>query len=268
MIARHLQISYELPVYALGVFPARSEVSLHTMNAVESLKTLQTAVDNTLVFSNDVLTPSGKPTQESYTQLNREIARRVQMICAASAPDTVADTQTQPQQVVDASEVIRTLDHGTTSTIGFAATTLNTQARTDGGVLSRISNVFYSQDDPPPAANPANQGAAHAIKTLTRKAVLRSTPLTDQPTARSALLLVSGPPDELDRAGLGEAQSWLSDDTGTAAVRTGDLPVANSTLCVLVLLSGVATPLSRWIDQRAVNGLPSDGTDAVAPLFD
>lgn len=281
VIARHLRISYDLPVYALGVLPGRSEVSLHTVNAVESLKTLQTTADNTLVFANDALTPSGEPAQEqeqkqeqeqereSYTQLNREIARRVQMICTAGAPDTVADTQLQPQQVVDASEVIQTLEHDTTSTIGLAAATVDTQARTDGGVLARISDVLSSrdEDDPEPTAEPAEQ-AGHAIETLTRKAVFGSTALTDPPTAQSALLLVSGPPDELDRAGLGEAQSWLSDVTGTAAVRTGDLPVAGSTLRVLVLLSGVATPLSRWIDQQAADGLPPEGTDAVEPLFE
>ena len=279
VIARHLRISYELPVYALGVLPGRSEASLHTVNAVESLKTLQMTADNTLVFANDALTPSGEPAQaqeqeqeqeqESYTQLNREIARRVQMICTAGTPDTVADTQLQPQQVVDASEVIQTLEHGTTSTIGLAAAPLDAQARTDGGVLARISDVLSSrdEDDPEPTAEPAEQ-AGHAIETLTRKAVFGSTALTDPPTAQSALLLVSGPPDELDRAGLGKAQSWLSDVTGTAAVRTGDLPVAGSTLRVLVLLSGISTPLSRWIDQQAADGLPPEGTDAVEPLFE
>ena len=47
----------------------------------------------------------------------------------------------------------------------------------------------------------------------------------DFSTAERALVLVAGPPDELDRKGIEKAKSWVEENIAGVEVRGGDYPV-------------------------------------------
>jgi cell division GTPase FtsZ len=54
------------------------------------------------------------------------------------------------------------------------------------------------------------------------------------------LLIVSGPPEQLNRKGIDNARSWLEETTNCQEVRAGDYPLPNEDrVAVLVVLSGV-----------------------------
>jgi cell division GTPase FtsZ len=79
------------------------------------------------------------------------------------------------------------------------------------------------------------------IISLVRRAMLgRLTLPCDYSTAERALVLVAGPPDELDRKGIEKAKSWVEENIAGVEVRGGDYPVNSSYVAAVVVLATIA----------------------------
>ena len=273
VLAKHLQRIYTEPVYGLGILPGSDEGGIYTLNAARSFQTFVREVDNLLVFDNDAWRKSGESVEGGYEQINDEIVRRFGVLFGAGevgAGDNVAES------VVDSSEIINTLSGGGVSTVGYDAEAV--EVDNSGGLLSK----FKGDDD----AKVDTANTTNRITSLVRKAALgRLTLPCEIEGAERALLVVSGPPEHLNRKGIERGRKWLEDQTGSMEVRGGDYPVDEPNVAASVLLSGVHNvPRIKELQQVAIEAqenideiqqeseenlesLVEDDEDELDPLF-
>ncbi|WP_092702301.1 tubulin/FtsZ family protein [Halovenus aranensis] len=273
VLAKHLKRIYTEPVYGLGILPGGDEGGIYTLNAARSFQTFVREVDNLLVFDNDAWRKTGESVEGGYEEINDEIVRRFGVLFGAgeiSADDNVAES------VVDSSEIINTLEGGGVSTVGYDAEAV--EEYDSGGLLSRFKG---GDDDDMETANTTNR-----ITSLVRKAALgRLTLPCEIEGSESALLVVSGPPNHLNRKGIERGRKWLEEQTGSMEVRGGDYPLDEPSVAAAVLLSGVHNvPRIKELQQVAIEAqenideiqqeseenleaLVEDDEDELDPLF-
>jgi len=214
VLAKELRRVYDIPVYGLGILPGRSEGSIYQINAGRSLKTLVRETDATLLIDNDAWHDADESIEEAFASINEEIARRIgTLLASGEVIEGVAES------VVDASEVINTLQEGGVASLGYASA-------------------------------PASEDPAENINTVTslaRNALLTGTSLPDAVRADAALLVIVGDPERIPRKGVERARRMLEEETGSLQVRGGDFPLETDKLAALVLLSGVER--SRRVDE-------------------
>jgi len=241
VLAKHLKRIYTEPVYGLGILPGSDEGGIYTLNAARSFQTFVREVDNLLVFDNDAWRKTGESVEGGYAEINDEIVRRFGVLFGAgevSAGDNVAES------VVDSSEIINTLAGGGVSTVGYAAESV--QQGSSGGLLSRFKG---EDEDDMESANTTNR-----ITSLVRKAALgRLTLPCEIDGAERALLVLSGPPNHLNRKGIERGRKWLEEQTGSMEVRGGDYPLNEPNVAASILLSGVHNvPRIKELQQVAI----------------
>ena len=273
VLAKHLKRIYTEPVYGLGVLPGGDEGGIYTLNAARSFQTFVREVDNLLVFDNDAWRKTGESVEGGYAQINDEVVRRFGVLFGAgevTAGDNVAES------VVDSSEIINTLAGGGVSTVGYDAETVDEYS--SGGLLSRFKS---DGKDDMETANTTNR-----ITSLVRKAALgRLTLPCEIEGSERALLVVSGPPEHLNRKGIERGRKWLEEQTGSMEVRGGDYPVNEPNVAASILLSGVHNvPRIKELQQVAIEAqenideiqqeseenleaLVEDDEDELDPLF-
>ncbi|PSQ17015.1 cell division protein [Halobacteriales archaeon QS_8_69_26] len=275
VIAKHIKRIYTEPVYGLGILPSSDEGGIYTLNAARSFQTFVREVDNLLVFDNDAWRQSGESVEAGYDEINDEIVRRFGVMFGAGEID---GSETVAESVVDSSEIINTLASGGVSTVGYA--TEEIQRSDDQGLLSRLRGGG-GDEDAMEAANTTNR-----VTSLVRKATLgRLTLPCEIAGAERALLVLSGPPDEINRKGMERGRKWLEEETGSMEVRGGDYPVQEPFVAAAVLLSGVTeVPRIKELQQVAIEAqdnieevrkesekelqdLVKDDEDELDPLF-
>ena len=236
-----LQQMYDEPVYALGVLPGKYEGGRPALNAARSLQSFVTKVDNFIGFDNDAWRAREQTIEEGYEQMNRELASRLVTLLAAGE----TDDSDVAENAMDSSDIIRTLDTGGVSSIGYAATSVETA---NEGFLDRWgSEQQESQDE---------GSQATKIKGLVRRAVnSRLTLPGEVSSADRVLAVISGPPRKFSRKGIESARQWLEQEADTVEVLVGDDPRENaSRLSAAVLLSNVTeTPRIKEIQDQAVD---------------
>ncbi len=273
VLAKHLKRIYTEPVYGLGVLPGSDEGGIYTLNAARSFQTFVREVDNLLVFDNDAWRKTGESVEGGYAEINDEIVRRFGVMFGAGEVGLGDDVA---ESVVDSSEIINTLAGGGVSTVGYDAETV--EEYNSGGLLSRFKS---NNKDDMQTANTTNR-----ITSLVRKAALgRLTLPCEIEGAERALLVVSGPPEHLNRKGIERGRKWLEEQTGSMEVRGGDYPVHEPNVAAAVLLSGVHNvPRIKELQQVAIEAqenideiqkeseenlesLVEDNEDELDPLF-
>ncbi|MDG5777362.1 tubulin/FtsZ family protein [Haloarculaceae archaeon H-GB11] len=276
VLAKHLKRIYTEPVYGLGILPAGDEGGIYTLNAARSFQTFVNEVDNLLVFDNDNWRKSGESLEAGYDEINDEIVRRFGVLFGAGE---VTGSDQVAESVVDSSEIINTLAGGGVSTVGYAAEEVEIGG-SSGGLLSRFKGDG-GDDDGMDAANTTNR-----ITSLVRKATLgRLTLPCEVEGAERALLVLSGPPQHLNRKGIERGRKWLEEQTGSMEVRGGDYPLNEPSVASAVLLSGVHNvPRIKELQQVAIEAqdnideirdqseenleaLVEDDEDELDPLF-
>jgi len=245
VLAEHLQRLYVEPVYGLGILPARDEGGIYNRNAARSFQEFVEEVDNLLTFDNDTFKTGGESLGEGYTEINQEIVTRFGALFSAGEVQALGDDIAE--SVVDASEIINTLgEHGITS-IGYASEEVETNE--SKGLLDR----FRGSDDD--EGFQTGGDATNRITSLVRKATLGKLTLQcEVDSTERALLLVSGPPDALNRKGIDKARKWLENTTQCMEVRAGDYPLPNEDrVAAIVMLSGVTdVPRVKEMQRMAV----------------
>ena len=275
VIAQELKRVYTKPVYGLGILPATDEGGIYTLNAARSFQTFVREVDNLLVFDNDAWRKAGESVEGGYAEINDEIVKRFGILFGAGE---VGQGDEVAESVVDSSEIINTLSGGGVSTVGYAREEVENESD-GGGLLSRFTG---DEDDGIDTAHTTNR-----ITSLVRKAALGrlTLPCEIEGTER-ALLVMSGPPQHLNRKGIERGRKWLEEQTGSMEVRGGDYPVPSSNyVASVILLSGVNdVPRIKELQQVAIEAqdnieeireesednlesLVEDDEDELEPLF-
>ncbi|MGB9964046.1 tubulin/FtsZ family protein [Halobacterium hubeiense] len=242
VLVEELQATYDEPVYALGVLPAESEGGQAAVNAGRALRSVVPAADSMLTFDRETWQP--RLDDDGHDEATHALATRVVTLFAAGE----LDSSTVAENAVDSSDIIRTLAPGGLSSIGHAATELESAS---SGVLARLLSWLGVRDESEPQTTDAAK-----VKSLVRRAAnSRLTIPCDIASAERALVVLSGPPQELSRRGFESARQWLEQETDTVEILAGDDPRTDSgTLEAVVLFSNVTdVPRIDALQQQAVD---------------
>ena len=276
VLVRQLKNIYHEPVYVLGILPAPEEGKLYSFNAARSLTTLIKEADNTFVFDNSAWKNEGESIKSAFSRLNDEIVRRFGVLFRAGEMGKAG----VGEMVVDSSEIINTLRGGGISTVGYAIASVTTERSKSplSGIIGGITSTLKKRE----ATEEVLLGEDRTAKiiSLVRRAMLgRLTLPCDFSTAERALVLVAGPPDELDRKGIEKAKSWVEENIAGVEVRGGDYPVRSSFVAAVVLLSTIGnaprirelTEIARETKEdsvRAEERKPLTIDEDIEPLFE
>ncbi len=235
VVSRHLKEVYDEPVYSIGILPAPNEGDIYTLNAARSLKALLPNTDATILVDNGAFLRSGESVKEAYDRINEEIVKRMGILARCGE---IKSRKYVGELVVDASEVINTLRDGGICSIGYASERVKKE-----GFLSR----FFKKKQ-------YEIGKASRILSVVKRAVKGRLLLPcNYRSANKALIIIAGPPEELDRKGIEKAREWLESTISGTEVRGGDYPLPKEQYvgCV-VLLSGITdAPRVKQLLQRA-----------------
>ncbi|TKX74442.1 cell division protein [Halorubrum sp. GN11_10-6_MGM] len=240
VVIDELQKMYDEPVYGLGVLPGTYEGGRPALNAARSLQSFVNKVDNFIAFDNDAWRSRGQTIEQGYEEMNEELATRIVTLLAAGE----VDESEVGENAMDSSDIMRTLDTGGVSSIGYASTDV-TPAKE--GLLANFKETEEPQSESTDAAK---------IKGLVRRATnSRLTVPCDVSSADRALIVFAGPPEVISRKGVESAREWLEHEADTVDVLAGDDPRPDSsTLAAVVLLSNVTdTPRISEIQDQAVD---------------
>jgi len=220
--------------------PGEYEGGRPALNAARSLQSFVTKVDNFIAFDNDAWRSRGQTVEEGYEQMNRELATRIVTLLAAGE----VDDSDVGENAMDSSDIMRTLDTGGVSSIGYASSDLDKP----DGLLSKYKTKDKDEE--------INSMDAAKIKGLVRRAVnSRLTLPCEVSSADRALIIFAGPSSMISRKGIESAREWLEQEADTVEVLAGDDPREDSdTLAAVVLLSNVTeTPRIKEIQNQAVD---------------
>ncbi len=242
VLARHLKRIYREPVYAIGIIPAPEEGRLYSYNAARSLTTLVNEADNTFLFDNSAWKNEGESVKSAFQRLNDEVVRRFSVLFRAGEVGRLG----VGEMVVDSSEIINTLRGGGISSVGYAISDVVSRHRKEkgSGILGLAGGIKKTLGKKQEAAEEALLGEDKSAKIigLVRRAMLgRLTLPCDYSTAERALVLVAGPPDQMDRKGVDKAKSWVEENIAGVEVRGGDYPVASEYVAAVVVLATIGT---------------------------
>ncbi|PKL55335.1 MAG: cell division protein [Methanomicrobiales archaeon HGW-Methanomicrobiales-6] len=232
VLARHLKRIYREPVYAIGILPAPEEGRLYSYNAARSLSTLVNEADNTFIFDNSAWKNEGESVKDAYSRLNDEIVRRFGVLFRAGEVGKAG----VGEMVVDSSEVINTLRGGGISTVGYAISEkISPRTKQNQGLLSGLMRKKEKTEEVL-----TGEDKSAKIIALVRRAMLgRLTLPCDYSTAERGLVLLAGPPDEMDRKGVEKSKSWVEENIAGVEVRGGDYPVQSDYIAAVVVLATI-----------------------------
>ncbi len=240
VLARHLKRIYREPVYALGIIPAPEEGRLYSYNAARSLTTLVNEADNTFIFDNSAWKNEGESVKSAFQRLNNEVVRRFAVLFRAGEVGKAGIGE----MVVDSSEIINTLRGGGITSVGYAVSeVLSTRTKQQRGIFGGLKKNIEDKLGGKKESNEEvlmGEDRSAKIVGLVRRAMLgRLTLPCDYSTAERALVLVAGPPDEMDRKGVEKAKSWVEENIAGVEVRGGDYPVNSDYIAAVVMLATV-----------------------------
>jgi cell division GTPase FtsZ len=280
VLARALKRIYREPVYALGILPAPEEGRLYSWNAARSLSTLVNEVDNTFLFDNSAWKNEGESVKTAYQRLNDEIVRRFGVLFRAGEVTKMG----VGEMVVDSSEIINTLRGGGISSVGYAITEV-TSKRTKqkkgifGGLKDSIGKATSGKKEPTEEVLLGEDKTAKIIALVRRAMLGRLTLPCDYSSAERALVLIAGPPEEMDRKGVEKSKSWVEENIAGIEVRGGDYPVNSEFIAAVVVLATVGNaPRIRELleiaketkedDRKAKERKTSLFDEDIEPLFE
>ena len=221
VIISKLRQVYEEPIYLIGILPTEDEGKLMAMNAIECLQEVDGMVNGILLFDNDVWKKEGIPLETGYSIMNHELVKPLPLMLGAGE----ATNDRVGIKVIDASDIINSWEG--LSYIGYSEVKAKT-AR-DRFLFFRKKSSSLDQLSP----------AMRCYTAIRNAATLRLTGECDIKKAKKALMIIAGPPDELNMEGFSHAKSWLESSIGTPEVRGGDCPIKGwDSVAGLVLLSG------------------------------
>jgi cell division GTPase FtsZ len=221
VIISKLRQVYEEPIYLIGILPTEDEGKLMAMNAIECLQEVEGLVNGILLFDNDVWKKEGIALETGYSIMNHELVKPLPLMLGAGE----ATNDRVGIKVIDASDIINSWEG--LSYVGYS----EVKAKTARDKFLFFKKKSSSLDQLSPAMR--------CYTAIRNAATLRLTGECDIKKAKKALMIIAGPPDELNMEGFSHAKSWLESSIGTPEVRGGDCPIKGwDSVAGLVLLSG------------------------------
>jgi cell division GTPase FtsZ len=245
IIAKYLKRVYDEPVYSIGILPAENEGDIYTLNTARSLKALLPSCDATIIVDNGAFLRSGESVKEAYDRINAEVVKRIGILCRAGE---IRSRKQVGEMVVDASEVINTFRGGNICSIGYASEAVKRE-----GFFTRLFKKRQYEI-----------GKASRILSVSKRAVKGRLLLPcDYKSANRALIIVAGPPNQLDRKGIEKAREWLEGTISGTEVRGGDYPLRTSGYvgCVVLLAGVTNAPRVKYMLERARDVQEKIGTE-------
>jgi len=237
VLARHLKRIYREPVYALGIIPAPEEGRLYSYNAARSLTTLVNEADNTFIFDNSAWKNEGESVKSAFQRLNNEVVRRFAVLFRAGEVNRGMGVG---EMVVDSSEIINTLRGGGITSVGYAVSeVISKRTKQQKGLLGGLKDKFGPKKEANEEVLMGEDRSAKIVALVRRAMLGRLTMPCDYSTAERALVLLAGPPDEMDRKGIEKAKSWVEENIAGVEVRGGDYPVNSEYVAAVVMLATV-----------------------------
>ncbi|HOT94391.1 MAG TPA: tubulin/FtsZ family protein [Methanoregulaceae archaeon] len=275
VLARHLKTLYQEPVYTIGIIPSPEEGRLYSYNAARSLTTLVNVADNTFIFDNAAWRKEGESIKTAYDRINDEIVRRFGVLFRAGE----VGQHGVGEMVVDSSEIINTLRGGGITTVGFAKTeAVSARQKQREGALSALLGGLRRKEGAEQQLLGDDRSAK--ILSLVRSAVLgRLTLPCNFHSANRALILLVGPPEEMDRKGVEKARSWIEEQIEGDEIRSGDYPIRSSYVAAIVVLASVSDAprirdlleMAKETKEELARQKPNGRTmfqDGIEPLFE
>ena len=236
VLARHLKRIYREPVYALGIIPSPEEGRLYSYNAARSLTTLVNECDNTFIFDNSAWKNEGESVKSAFQRLNNEVVRRFGVLFRAGEVSKMG----VGEMVVDSSEIINTLRGGGITSVGYAISeVMSKHTKKQRGILRNLKDKFGRKREANEEVLLGEDKSAKIVALVRRAMLGRLTLPCDYSTAERALVLLAGPPDEMDRKGVEKAKSWVEENIAGVEVRGGDYPVNSEYVAAVVMLATV-----------------------------
>ncbi|MGA8377600.1 MAG: tubulin/FtsZ family protein [Methanoregula sp.] len=280
VLARHLKRIYREPVYALGIIPAPEEGRLYSYNAARSLTTIVNEADNTFIFDNSAWKNEGESVKSAFQRLNNEVVRRFAILFRAGEVSRMG----VGEMVVDSSEIINTLRGGGITSVGYAiseviSTRTKQQRGILGGIRENIKDTFGGKKEANEEVLMGEDRSAKIVALVRRAMLGRLTLPCDYSTAERALVLIAGPPDEMDRKGVEKAKSWVEENIAGVEVRGGDYPVNSEYVAAVVMLAtvGNAPRIKELLDiaketkEEVIKSKDKKSTmfeESIEPLFE
>lgn len=230
-LAADLDEVYQQPVYTVSILPAETEQQVRT-NTATALAELEETVAGQIAMDNAAWLWGSRTLESHGAVIDREFVTRLTELLTIGQG---GGSSKVGQQVVDASDVMGTIDGGGLVTIGYAKTPLSNWREGNSSVLGSLKRrLAGDQTDP--------QTQERAIR-RTLEWATRGTLTFDCPTdsARRGLVVFSGPPEWLRADAIARGRDWLADRIGTAELRSGDDPTPGAeSIGVLVVLAGIS----------------------------
>jgi len=241
------------PVFALVTIPAEEEGQARLTRAMKNLQMVRSLVDGVIIFDNQLWLDkargelaettlqkgsgmsdkfwfpgtSEKEGIEPYDLVNRHIARRIRLLVHAGEIQ-----QGIPQTVLDSREILNTITGMSLITIGLAEEELPDRGKI--AILRQRSESRVGR----------HERAARIVR-LAERAVFREiSAYCDFSTAKKALILLSGPEEELSMKGYMAVRKWIDESIDGFEMRAGDIPVSSrhaNRVSILIVFSGLKT---------------------------
>ncbi|MCQ8893425.1 MAG: tubulin/FtsZ family protein [Methanolinea sp.] len=268
-VANHIKGAMVEPVFGLCTLPLQSEDPMRLARAADQLDSLLPVLDGVILFDNEAWkgkVPAAPPAgrgkgplggvmvgkiragtveeelKNHFSALNSLIGRRVLLLLRAGE-HSYRDPGEMPEMVLDAGEVLNTIEGTGLVTLGYAREEV-APARPFRHLLGVAPRDLPVQEC---------HVKASRVVDLARKAVFEeiSTP-TALEKVKKALVLVAGPSHEMSMKGFMAVRKWLDRSIGGLELRAGDYPVRETRyLGILVVLAGMDT-LPRVEELREI----------------
>jgi cell division GTPase FtsZ len=183
------------------------------------------------------------------------------------------------EMVVDSSEIINTLRGGGITSVGYATSEVITErARQKKGLFGGLKGSLKKKEMSEEVLTGEDKSAK--IIALVRRAMLgRLTLPCDYTTSERALVLIAGPPDQMDRKGVEKSKSWVEENIAGVEVRGGDYPLESQKIAAIVVLATIGeAPRVRELMEiaketkedvlRSKERQTSMFEDSIEPLFE
>lgn len=254
-ILHHLNKVFTDPVFTILTLPARSEGVRVSARAAAELEEIRKEANASILFDNETwmtrleeeravkiakeLEKEGEDgvvsrqsiklsVADASDELNELLVRRVELLLRAG--EITENGLETAEAVLDAGEVLNTLLNTDIVSIGYAAERI---PRNLLGFFNRFRMEKYLLEE--------GEKRTARIAELAKRAVYEEVSVPcDLTTADKALILITGPSDELSMKGFQTIRRWIDRSIKGLEMRAGDYPVHSTRdVAVIVVLAGI-----------------------------
>ncbi|MDO5846900.1 MAG: tubulin/FtsZ family protein [Methanocorpusculum sp.] len=252
-ILKQLNVTFADPVYTILTLPARNEGARVSARAAATLSEIRKEATASILFDNETwiqrleegdglkadkkqekgeeeesAQPAKLSIQDAASKLNELLTRRVELLLRAG--EITPDGLESAEAVLDAGEVLNTLADSDIVSIGYAAERIPKSLL---GFFNRFRMEKYLLEE--------GQKRTARIVELAKQAVYEEVSIPcDLTTANKALVLITGPSNELSMKGFQTIRKWIDRSIKGLEMRAGDYPVHSSRdVGVIIVLAGI-----------------------------